>query len=174
MWTSSFRPPNSYGKYFGLLFIIYFSFLISISAQEKCNSCSIPAFAALTVYHTLQTGPVMGVGIEAGKWKKDAGKFSYFLGTEILWSNTEERTGKSTAYSKGMVISFYIKGQYKIANRFYLIAQPELVNVSYLEMRAAIRYVVPVTKIIGIGIEPGYSMVKKQWSLNSNFHFALP
>jgi hypothetical protein len=174
MWTFTFRPPNSIGKYVSLLFLIFFISISKINAQDKCNACSIPEFAALTLYHTLQSGPVMGVGIEAGKWKKDAGKFSYFLGTEILWSDTQEKTAKSTGYSKGMIISFYVKGQYKIANRVYLIGQPELVNLSSLELRTGFRYVVPITKIIGIGLEPGYTLVKKQWSLNTNFHFALP
>lgn len=115
----------------------------------------------------------MGIGIEAGKWKKDAGKFSYFLGTEMHRSDRNENNLKSTVSSKELIISFYWKGQYKIANRFYLIAQPELVNLSSFEMRTGIRYVMPLTKIMGIGLEPGYSLIRKQWSLNTNVHFAL-
>jgi hypothetical protein len=172
-WMLFMRRPSFYGKYYGLFSLI---FLLSLTthAQEKCSACSIPSFAALTVYHTIQTGPGMGFGIEAGKWTKDAGKFSYFLGTEILWSANRERSLKGPDNnSKDQMISFYWKGQYKIANRFYLIVQPELANLSSFEMRTGIRYVMPLTKIIGIGLEPGYSFIEKQWSLNTNVHFAL-
>ena len=173
VWTILFRRSFIYDKSFNLLFIASFLSVTAIQAQEKCGACSIPSFAALTVYHTWQSGPAMGIGMEAGKWKKDAGKFSYFLGTEMFWSEKTENNPKTTVNSKELIISFYWKGQYKIANRFYLIAQPEIVNLSSFEMRTGIRYVMPLTKIIGIGLEPGYSLIKKQWSLNTNVHFAL-
>jgi hypothetical protein len=134
----------------------------------------VPDFAAVTIYHTLQTGPGMGFGVEAGKWKKDAGKFSYFLGTEVLWGSSQENNGKTTTRSKTVVISFYVKGQYKLANRLYVIAQPELVNLTNLELRSGIRYVLPITKTMGVGLEPGYAFVGKQCSLNTNIHLALP
>jgi hypothetical protein len=156
-----------------LLFLISSIFFSEARGQEKCNACSVPSFAALTVYHTWQTGPGMGLGIEAGKWKKDAGRFSYFLGTEMLWSNRSEKNGKLPGGTNSLFISFYWKGQYKMAERFYFIAQPEIVNLSSFDMRTGIRFVLPVTKIIGVGLEPGYALVKKQWSLNTNVHFAL-
>jgi hypothetical protein len=174
MWTSVPRPLNSCGKFTALSCLICLFFTTNIRAQDKCASCSVPAFAALTVYHTMQTGPGMGFGLEAGKWKKDAGKFSYFLGTEVLWTNNEQNEGKTTTRSKTVVISFYVKGQFKLANRFYLIGQPELVNLSYLELRTGFRYVMPITNTLGVGLEPGYAFVKKQCSLNSSIHLALP
>jgi hypothetical protein len=113
----------------------------------------------------------MGFGVEAGKWKKDEGKFSYFLGTSLVWA--DHGNLKKTENYKELNISFYWKGQFKVANRVYVIAEPELINLSAFEMRAAARYVFPLTKIIGIGLEPGYALINRQWSLNTNLHFAL-
>jgi hypothetical protein len=150
--TQCIRHSFFRNKGYGVLAITLFFTLSTVRAQEKCGACSIPSFPALTIYHAFQGGPSMGLGIEAGNWKKDAGKFSYFL---------------------EMMISFYWKGQYKITNRMYMIAQPELINFSSFDLRMGIRYVMPLTKIIGIGIEPGYSLVNKQVSLHTNIHFAL-
>lgn len=161
-------------KFLPLLFFIIFSCsCFSASAQEKCGACSVPSFAALTIYHVLQSGGEMGFGVEAGKWKKDEGKFSYFLGTTLAWTENDSRDPKTSDSFKELNISFYWKGQYKVAERFYLIAQPELINLSAFEMRTAVRYVFPLTKIMGIGLEPGYALINRQWSLNTNVHFAL-
>jgi hypothetical protein len=142
-------------------------------AQDKCNTCEVPAFAAITVYHVLQSGPAMGFGIEAGKWKKDAGKFSYFLGTSLVWSTKVQNDRKEAAGMRENFISFYWKGQYQVANRFYLIGQPELVNLSSFELRAGLRYVVPLTKGVGIGLEPGYALIRRDFSIHTNIHFSL-
>ena len=158
---------------FFLVFAISSCSFFSASAQEKCNACSVPSFAALTLYHVLQTGSSMGFGIEAGKWKKDAGKFSYFLGTSLVWADPDSRNEKTSDNYKELNISFYWKGQFKVAERLYLIAEPELINLSAFEMRTAVRYVFPLTKIMGIGLEPGYALINSQWSLNTNIHFAL-
>jgi hypothetical protein len=91
----------------------------------------------------------------------------------MLLTNPKKESPKITGSSRELIFSFYWKGQYKIANHFYLVGQPELVNLSLFEMRTGIRYVIPITKIIGVGLEPGYSLIRKQWSLNTNIHFAL-
>ena len=78
-WIFLFHRLMNCSRPVSLLFLIFILSHSSIRAQEKCKVCSVPSFAALTVYHTLQTGSAMGFGIEAGKWKKDDGKFSYFL-----------------------------------------------------------------------------------------------
>jgi len=172
MRTILCRQQMKCNKFFFLFAISSCSFF-SVSAQEKCNACSVPSFAALTLYHVLQTGSSMGVGVEAGKWKKDAGKFSYFLGTSLVWADPGSRNQKTSDSYKELNISFYWKGQFKVAERFYLIAEPELINLSAFEMRTAIRYVFPLTKIMGIGLEPGYALINRQWSVNTNLHFAL-
>lgn len=172
-WIFLFHRLMNCSRPVSLLFLIFILSHSSIRAQEKCKVCSVPSFAALTIYHTLQTGSAMGFGIEAGKWKKDDGKFSYFLGTSMIWAENDQQDQKTSENSKELAISFYWKGQYKIANRLYLIAQPELINLSSFEMRAGARYVFPLTKILGIGLEPGYSLIKKEWSFNTNIHFAL-
>lgn len=172
--TQHIRHSFLYKKSFGLLAMALLSILSIVRAQEKCSACSIPSFPALTVYHAFQSGPAMGLGIEAGNWKKDAGKFSYFLGMEILWPEQKETKLKtSDVISNELMISFYWKGQYKITNRLYLIAQPEVIDFSSFDLRTGIRYVMPLTKNIGIGLEPGYSLVNKQVSLQTNIHFAL-
>jgi hypothetical protein len=172
--TQCIRHSFFRNKGYGVLAITLFFNLSTVRAQEKCGACSIPSFPALTIYHAFQGGPSMGLGIEAGNWKKDAGKFSYFLGMEILWPEEKETKLKTSGnISNDMMISFYWKGQYKITNRIYMIMQPELINFSSFDLRMGIRYVMPLTKIIGIGIEPGYSLVNKQVSLHTNIHFAL-
>jgi hypothetical protein len=60
-----------------------------------------------------------------------------------------------------------------VADRVYLIAQPGMINLSSFEMRTAIRYVFPLTRVMGIGLEPGYGLINRQWSVNTNIHFAL-
>ena len=54
-----------------------------------------------------------------------------------------------------------------------LIAAPGIVNLSYFELHTGFRYVVPLTRIIGIGIEPAYAFNQKQLVMNANLHFAL-
>jgi hypothetical protein len=169
----SSRYLMNFGRFFLPLAVIFLISHPSARAQEKCDECSVPSFASLTVYQTLETGPAMGFGIEAGKWKKDAGRFSYFLGTSMIWSGTGSVNQKTADQHKTLNITFYWKGQYRVADRVYLIAQPGMINLSSFEMRTAIRYVFPLTRVMGIGLEPGYGLINRQWSVNTNIHFAL-
>ena len=92
----------------------------------------------------------MGFGVEAGTWKKDAGKFSYFIGTSMVWAdntNTKIKTGRVSPNQA--MLSFYLKGQYQIMNHFYVVAAPGIVNLSYFEFQAGLRYVVPISRIVG-------------------------
>ena len=116
----------------------------------------------------------MGFGVEAGNWKKDAGKFSYFIGTSLVWTsnnNTKIKT-QSTAINQTL-LSFYLKGQYQLTSHLYAIAAPGIVNLTYFELQTGLRYVVPLSKVIGIGVEPAYAFSQKQFILNANMHFAL-
>jgi hypothetical protein len=115
----------------------------------------------------------MGFGVEAGSWKKDAGRFSYFIGTSMVWAGNSSPENKTSSSQKQVLLSFYVKGQYKLSNHLYLIAAPGIVNLSYVELQTGFRYVVPLTRVIGIGIEPAYAFNQKQLVMNANLHFAL-
>jgi hypothetical protein len=115
----------------------------------------------------------MGFGVEAGTWKKDAGKFSYFFGTSMVWAEKNNTGVKTSSPQSQTYLSFYMKGQYKIAKHLYLVAAPGVTNLSFLDLQTGLRYVVPLTRIIGIGIEPAYAFNQKQFLVNANLHFAL-
>ena len=158
----------------GLLLIIIIScFQFSDLKSQNCNLCSIPSFPTVTVYQSFQTGHGIGFGVEAGTWNKDAGKFSYFIGTNLLWADNNNYDVKTSTSQKQSLLSFYLKGQYKLSNRLYIVAEPGIVNLSYFEMQTGFRYVVPVTSVIGIGLEPAYTFNQKQFVINANLHFAL-
>jgi hypothetical protein len=150
---------------------LLFSFL-SVNAQSgDCRDCFVSSFGAITLYHVAQPGTNFGFGFEAGSWNKDESPFSYFLGTKMQWFKSP--ADKSQSNVDRVHYSFYLKGQYEIINRFYVVVAPAFVNLSSFEAQAGVRYVFPLTKFIGVGLEPGYSFVQKQYSLNTNIHFAL-
>lgn len=158
----------------GLLLVIVIScFQFSDLKSQNCNLCAIPSFPALTVYQSFQTGHGMGFGVEAGTWNKDAGKFSYFIGTSMVWAGNNNTDIKTSSSQKQALLSFYLKGQYKLSKHLYVIAAPGITNLSYFELQTGMRYVVPVTRVIGIGIEPAYAFNQKQFVVNANLHFAL-
>jgi len=115
----------------------------------------------------------MGFGVEAGTWNKDASKFSYFVGTSMVWLENNKADVKTSALPKQTLLSFYLKGQYKLSQHLYIVAAPGIVDLSYLELQTGLRWVVPVTSVIGIGIEPAYAFNQKQFVINANLHFAL-
>src|SRR4030095_14045942 len=159
----------------GLLLIVIIScFQFSELKSQNCDLCTIPSFPSLTVYQVFQAGHGMGFGVEAGTWNKDAGKFSYFIGTSMVWSETNNLDIKtSTSSQKQALLSFYLKGQYKLSKHLYVIATPGIINLSFFELQTGLRYVVPVTRVIGLGIEPAYAFNQKQFALNANLHIAL-
>ncbi|HTB24458.1 MAG TPA: hypothetical protein VK711_03765 [Puia sp.] len=179
MKTSTLR-----GKYFlcisrifknrtGLFIFIFLCFQFGEAKCQSCSLCCIPSFPSLTVYQAFQTGHGMGFGVEAGTWNKDAGKFSYFIGTSMVWTGINNPETKTATSSNQTLLSFYVKGQYKLTNHLYIVAAPGIVNLSYLELQTGLRYVFPVTSKIGIGIEPSYAINQKQLVVNANLHFAL-
>ena len=115
----------------------------------------------------------MGFGVEAGTWNKDAGKYSSFIGTSLVWADNTNSNEKISGSQKQLLMSFYYKGQYKLTKHLYVVAAPGIVNLSYFEFQTGLRYVVPVTRLIGIGIEPAYAFNQKQLVMNLNLHFAL-
>ncbi len=151
--------------------ILVFS-CVTVKAQTgDCSDCPL-SFGSITVYHTLQQGSNMGFGFEAGMWNKEENRFSYFMGAKMQWLQASAENKKENS-AENIRYSVYVKGQFEVVNRFYVNAAPEFVNLSSFEARVGLRYVLPLTKTIGLGIEPGYSFVQKQYSLNTNIHFAL-
>jgi hypothetical protein len=141
--------------------------------SQNCNQCTIPSFPSVTVYQAFQTGHGMGFGVEAGNWKKDAGKFSYFIGTSMVWAQNSESKIKTGGSQNQTLLSFYVKGQYKLTKHLYAIVAPGIVNLSYFDVQTGLRYVLPVSRVIGIGMEPAYAFNQKQFLVNVNLHFAL-
>ncbi len=157
----------------GWIMICILLFQLNELKSQNCSLCCVPSFPELTVYQTVQTGHGLGFGIEAGNWQKDAGKFSYFLGTNMVWSQNTNSNIKNNSSQNQMLLSLYVKGQYKITNHLFAVAAPAVINLSYFDFQTGLRYVIPVTKEVGVGIEPAYSFNQKVVVVNLNLHFAL-
>lgn len=167
-----FRISNRKKDFFFLVFV----FCISMGEvkSQSCDLCKIGSFPSLTVYQAFQTGHGMGFGVEAGNWNKDAGKFSYFIGTSLVWSDNSNSKSKTTAPAGSQTyLNFYVKGQYQLTNHLYAIAAPGIVNLSFFELQTGLRYVIPISHVVGIGVEPSYAFGQKQFVVNANMHFAL-
>lgn len=156
-----------------MLIAIISLFQYSELKSQNCSLCCVPSFPSLTVYSAMQTGHGLGFGVEGGTWKKDAGKFSYFFGTSMVWSQNSNASVKTSSLQNQTFLSFYVKGQYKLANHLYVVAAPGIANLTYFEFQTGLRYVIPLTRVLGIGIEPAYAFNQKQFLLNTNLHFAL-
>ena len=157
-----------------LLALTIISFLhVSELKSQNCKLCSIPSFPSVTVYQSFNTGHGMGFGAEAGTWNKDAGKFSYFVGTSLVWVQNDPMEVKTTSTQKQALLSFYLKGQYQLTSHLYIVAAPGIVDLSYFDLQTGFRYVFPLTRVIGIGLEPAYSFNQRQFVINTNLHFAL-
>lgn len=148
-------------------------FQVCESKSQNCKLCSIPSFPSVTVYQSFHPGHGMGFGAEAGSWNKDAGKFSYFFGTSLVWLSNNQTSVKTSSSQNQTFLSFYIKGQYRLTNHLYVIAAPGIVDLSYFDLQTGFRYVFPVTHVMGIGLEPAYSFNQHQFVVNTNLHFAL-
>jgi hypothetical protein len=170
---SPFMSAKLKQRIFGLFFVLSF-FLMSDLKSQVCSQCCLSSFPALTVYQSFQTGHGLGFGVEAGNWKKDTGKFSYFIGTSMVWEQNQQGNAKGQTSSQNQTfLNLYVKGQYKITKHLYAVVAPGIVNLSYFDVQAGLRYVVPISKVVGVGIEPAYSFNQKVLILNANIHFAL-
>lgn len=158
------------GRY---LLLLIGCFVFSNAKSQNCNQCVIPSFPSVTVYQAFQTGHGIGFGVEAGNWKKDAGKFSYFIGTSMVWAQNPGSKIKTDNSQNQTLLSFYVKGQYKLTKHLYAVVAPGIVNLSNFEVQTGLRYVLPVSRVIGVGIEPAYAFNQKQFLVNVNLHFAL-
>src|ERR1700759_1037701 len=68
--------------------------------SQNCKLCSIPSFPSVTVYQSFQSGHGIGFGAEAGTWNKDSGKFSYFVGTSMVWVENKQTDAKTISSQK--------------------------------------------------------------------------
>jgi hypothetical protein len=156
-----------------VLFVLCFLQVSDLKSQV-CSQCCLSSFPVLTVYQSFQTGHGMGFGVEAGNWKKDTGKFSYFIGTNLVWGQYQNGNVKGQSSPQNQTfLNLYVKGQYKITNHLYAVVAPGVVNLSYFDVQAGLRYVLPISKVVGVGVEPAYSFNQKVFVLNANLHFAL-
>ncbi|MBS1600007.1 MAG: hypothetical protein JST75_17405 [Bacteroidetes bacterium] len=169
--TNDSRKPFSYVSAMIVGLALLFSFTAANAQSGKCSDCFVSSFGAITVYHVAQPGTNFGFGFEAGSWNKDESPFSYFIGTKMQWFKSTGDKSENTA--ERIRYSVYVKGQYEVINRLYVVVAPAFVNLSSFETQAGLRYVFPLSKFIGVGIEPAYSFVQKQYSVNTNIHFAL-
>jgi len=165
------RKSSLYASALMICIALLFS-SFSVTAQSgKCGDCFVSSFGAITLYHVAQGGTNFGFGFEAGSWNKNESPFSYFIGTKMQWFKSSGDKDENMA--EKIRYSVYVKGQYEVINRLYVVVAPAFVNLSSFETQAGIRYVFPLSKFVGVGLEPGYSFIQKQYSLNTNIHFAL-
>jgi len=156
-----------------LLALFTLSFFVSHAQLKDCKDCSISSFQSVTMYYIVQPGSSFGFGLEAGQWNKEGSRFSYFLGSKMQWFRTDPGSDKFNNNANNLRFSFYLKGQAKIVNKLYLVVTPQFVNLSTFETGLGLRYTYPLSEVIGIGVEPIYSIINKEYSLNANIHLAL-
>jgi hypothetical protein len=155
-----------------LFLILSFAFG-QLRAQKMYKDCCDPDFGSATLYYSVQAGSPIGFGVEAGQWNKEKSRFSYFLGSRLQWFQETLDQTKPSNTDQTAKFYLYMKGQMRVVSGLYLVVAPELVNLSTLDATTGIRFVIPVGQIMGIGLEPTYSIVSRQFSFNTNFHFAL-
>lgn len=172
--SSLIRPnPRVLAKPATILAICLLAYSTAFSQLKDCPECVVPSFQAFTIFYTLQPGSTFGFGFEAGKWNKDASRFSYFLGGKLQWFQLNPNSDKFNNSADNIRFSVYMKGQARVVDRLYFELSPEFVNLSSFDLGFGLRYIYPLSESLGIGIEPTYSIVQKEYSLNANIHFAL-
>ncbi len=67
----------------------------------------------------------------------------------------------------------YVKGQVALGNKLYAVLQPGIQDLSFFTVKAGLRYVIPVSNRVGIGLEPNYSVFQNTLAFNTNLHIAL-
>ena len=167
----TFNPAWKTSKIAGILTICLLSFFSARS--QDCKDCDISSFQSFTTYYIAQPGSLIGFGVEGGNWNKEDSRFSYFLGTKMQWFQVDPKSQKTANGDGAVRLSFYIKGQARIINRLYLEVAPQLVNLTAFETSVGLRYTYPLSSVIGVGLEPSYSIIQKEYALNVNIHFAL-
>ena len=91
----------------------------------------------------------------------------------MVWAQNPGSKIKTDNVQNQTFLTFYVKGQYKLTKHLYAVVSPGIVNLSNFEVQTGLRYVLPVSRVIGVGIEPAYAFNQKQFLVNVNLHFAL-
>ena len=149
------RFSSSHGAKILTACIICVLFCLNGHSQSRdCKDCDIPSFQSVTMYYIGQPHSSFGFGVEAGKWNKSESRFSYFLGARMQWFMLDPNSAKFNNVADNVRFSAYV-------------------NLTSFDAAVGLRYSYPLSEVIGIGIEPTYSFVQKEYSLNANIHFAL-
>jgi hypothetical protein len=160
-------------KLFLFIFLLALKVTPGIAQLKDCRDCYVPSFQAFTAYYILQPGSDFGFGFEAGKWNKDASRFSYFLGSKLQWFQLNPNSDKFKDDAKNIRFTVYMKGQARVVDRLYFELTPQFVDLNFFDIGLGMRYTYPLSESVGIGIEPTYLVVQKEYSMNANIHFAL-
>jgi hypothetical protein len=160
-------------RLYAVFAICLLSYFEGLSQLKDCKDCDIPSFQSVTMYYIAQPHSSFGFGMEAGTWNRSESRFSYFLGARMQWFRLDPNSAKFNNVADNVRFSLYVKGQARIVNRFYLEVSPMFVNLTSIDAAVGLRYSYPLSDVIGIGIEPTYSIVQKEYALNANIHFAL-
>lgn len=142
-------------------------------SQANATNCCESSFGEVTLYYSVQPGSTTGFGMEGGNWNKESSRFSYFLGTKMQWYQQSVSGDKINSSNNFINFYLYVKGQYKIVDELYIIATPQLLNLTSFDFAPGLRYVFPIANGLGVGLEPSYSIIQKQFTLNANIHIAL-
>jgi hypothetical protein len=180
MDLSSFFAFNKRGKQAAkrwliqttLCILLVFSGLFAKSQANATNCCE-QSFGEVTLYYTVQPGSTFGFGMEGGNWNKESSRFSYFLGTKMFWYRQAIDGDKISSNNNFINFYLYVKGQYRILDELFIVASPQMVNLNSFDFSPGLRYVFPLGNGMGIGLEPSYSIVQKQFALSGNIHIAL-
>jgi hypothetical protein len=142
-------------------------------SQANTSNCCGSSFGAVTLYYSVLPGSNFGFGMEGGNWNKESSPFSFFLGAKMQWYHQPSTGGKTINNNEYINYGLYVKGQFKIVDELYITAAPQFVNMSSFDFSPGLRYVLPVANGFGVGLEPSYSIVQKQFTLSANIHIAL-
>jgi hypothetical protein len=156
----------------GLCVLLVFSGLLARS-QAKATNCCEQSFGEVTLYYSVLPGSTFGFGMEGGNWNKESSRFSYFLGTRMQWYRQAINGDKINSTNNYTNFYLYVKGQFRIVDELFIVATPQLVNLNSFDFAPGLRYVFPIANGLGVGLEPSYSIVQKQFALNANVHIAL-
>jgi hypothetical protein len=155
------------------IFSVFACSSLLAKSQANATNCCDGSFAAVTLYYSVQPGSTLGFGMEGGNWIKESSRFSYFLGARMQWYQQSIPGDKIITNNDFTNFYLYVKAQYRIVDELYIVASPQFVNLNSFDFAPGLRYVFPIANGFGLGLEPSYSIVQKQFNLNANVHIAL-
>lgn len=157
-----------------MIFLVFAA--ISSQAQFKMMSaCDESTFPVISLYHIAQNGAMKGFGFEGGSFAMQ-NRFSYFIGAKMQWfgdTTSANKYGENYRSGDNAQFSMYVKGMMRIVNHVHLTASAEVINLTSLELRAGVRGTIPITRMIGIAVEPNYGVLNKKITVNTGILIAL-